>query len=705
MKKTVSVVLAFAFCRILVAADPSRHIEIEKEIKISGATVAVERAADSRFIRYRITPQGGGKDRVLRTLKFPSFKFSETQMPDPVETAVQGTAGLQSLRPGIRLGSFGYMAFAERFSRRGIVCGWISDRKANGVVYARVSNGRVAVSPELQYGKCLVKAGAKLPTETFVIGYFDDCRKGLEALADEIVREHDIKLKKQIAGYCTWYAEEPYGWGGDEKSTRQFIDTAKRLGLEKWGFNFFQIDDYWQDGETSNGPAKNFTKVKADGPYPSGMKTTFDNIAANGYTPGIWFMPFVGTWNGEWWKDKQDLFLKTKDGKPYETSWGGTVMDMTNPKALEYLKSVTKRICGEWNCRYIKYDGMWTALGCRLGAGGRDALATDDFGENCFFDPTATGVDAYRSGVKTMREAAGEDTFILGCNLAQSMRGMGPSYGLVDAMRVGGDNGPWEERWWTGFEPSSTRYFFNGRVWYNDPDPVYVRDIRKIGKARLMASWTSVAGFFFNFSDWIGNLSEKRLDILKRTMAPHGSLNVRPVELFEKTLPNVWHLSEGGYEIYSLCNFNTKSTLKIDYAMDYVDLDPTKTYVAFDFWNNHYLGTVHSRFAFEVPKCDCRVVALREIDRTRPLLLSTSRHVASPVFDVSGETWDAQSRTLSGESKTVAGEAYELRVYVPDHFRCREAPGARFRQSGNLLRVEFADPGDKLNWKILFDEK
>ena len=125
MKKTVIAVLAFAFCRILVAAEASHYIEIEKEIKISGATVTVERAADSRFIRYRITPQGGDKDRVLRTLKFPSFKFSETQMCDPVEMAVQGTAGLQSLRPGVRLGSFGYMAFAERFSRRGIVCGWI----------------------------------------------------------------------------------------------------------------------------------------------------------------------------------------------------------------------------------------------------------------------------------------------------------------------------------------------------------------------------------------------------------------------------------------------------------------------------------------------------------------------------------------------------------------------------------------------------
>jgi hypothetical protein len=182
MKKNVFVVLAFAVCRMLGAADPSRHVEMEKEIKISGATVEVERAGASGFVRYRITPHGSGKDRFLRTLKFPSFKFSETQMCDPVEMAVQGTAGLQSLRPGVRLGSFGYMAFAERFSRRGIVCGWISDRKANGVVYARVSNGRVIVSPELQYGKCLVKAGAKLPTETFVIGYFDDCRKGLEAL-------------------------------------------------------------------------------------------------------------------------------------------------------------------------------------------------------------------------------------------------------------------------------------------------------------------------------------------------------------------------------------------------------------------------------------------------------------------------------------------------------------------------------------------
>jgi hypothetical protein len=79
--------------------------------------------------------------------------------------------------------------------------------------------------------------------------------------------------------------------------------------------------------------------------------------------------------------------------------------------------------------------------------------------------------------------------------------------------------------------------------------------------------------------------------------------------------------------------------------------------------------------------------------------------VTSPAFDVSGETWDAEAKTLSGESKCVSGEAYELRIYVPDNLRCREAQGAKFRQSGNLLRVEFVDPGDRLNWKIVFDER
>ena len=669
---------------------------------VAGGRLEVSLPADSRFAHFTLTPETPKADARLASLAFPAIRFTPSEVGDAFGLRTMGTGGLQAVVPGRTDGSVMYMAAARPRTRRGVVAGWLTSFKAYGKISTRTSEGALSFCPSLEYGDCLAKAGAEIAAEKFVIGMFDDCRLGLEAYADEVRREHSIRLKPQIAGYCTWYAEEPYGWGGDEKSTREFAELAVRLGLKKWGFDFFQIDDYWQDGETNlNGPAKNFTKVRADGPYPSGMKATFDNLAAHGIMPGIWYMPWSGEWRGEWWKDKQDLFVKTADGKPYESVWCGTSLDMTNPKALDYVKDVTRRICNDWHCKYIKYDGMGTSMAYCLGAGGREGLAPNDYGRQRFHDQTKTGVEAYRAGMAALKEAAGDDVFILGCNLAQSLLHMGASYGQVDAMRVGGDNGPWERRWLLGVEPATTRYFFNGRVWYNDPDPVYVRDSRAIGKARLMSSWTSVAGFFYNFSDWIGSLSAERLNILKRTMAPHGSLDVRPVDLFENPMPNIWHLSDRGYEVFSFCNWSDE-TLTVDCDSVYAGLKPRKRYVAFDFWNDRFIGTVGERITLTVPAIDCRVVSMRECDGSRPVLVSTSRHVASPVFDVKGETWDESSLTLSGASRTVPDEAYELRVWAPDGFVCEAVENGAFRQKGGELRVSLSPKGESCAWKVRF---
>ena len=669
------------------------------------AALEVSLPKGSKFVLFKVIPEVAKEDRRLDKVAFPRILLKPSELGDALGLRTMGTGGLQSVVPGRVDGSVMYMAAARPKTRRGVVVGWLSAFKANGTISTRIVEGSLTFTPTLDYGNCLVKAGDVATPETFAVGYFDDCRIGLEAYADAVRAFHDIKLKPQIAGYCTWYAEEPYGWGGDEKSTREFAALVKKLELKKWGFDFFQIDDFWQDGETKlNGPAKNFTRVAPKGPYPSGMQATFDNLAEHGIIPGIWYMPWSGEVRGEWWKDKQDLFVKGPDGKPYESVWCGTALDMTNPKTIEYVKDITRRICREWHCKYIKYDGMGTSMACNLGAGGREGLTPDDYGKQTFYDPTKTGIEAYRAGVLAMKEAAGDDVFILGCNLAQSLRNMGPSYGLVDAMRVGGDNGPWERRWLIGVEPSSTRYFFNGRVWYNDPDPVYVRDARSLGKARLTASWTSVAGFFYNFSDWLGNLSEERLNILKRTMAPHGSLNVRPVDLFENATPNIWHLSDKGYSVFSFCNWDDDD-LMVNCCAKYAGLDTKKLYVAFDFWANRFIGSVKDRITLTVPPIDCRVVSMRECDGTKPVLVSTSRHVASPVFDVTQEKWDAAARTLSGMSRTVSGEEYELRIWAPLGFDCASVDGGTFEQVGSELRVKFNPSGEHLAWKVVFKAK
>ncbi len=67
------------------------------------------------------------------------------------------------------------------------------------------------------------------------------------------------------------------------------------------------------------------------------------------------------------------------------------------------------------------------------------------------------------------------DVFILGCNVAQNMRVLGGSFGLVDAMRIGPDNGrSWSAIWCGPFSGSNT-YFLHGCVWYSDPDSISVR--------------------------------------------------------------------------------------------------------------------------------------------------------------------------------------------------------------------------------------
>jgi hypothetical protein len=96
---------------------------------------------------------------------------------------------------------------------------------------------------------------------------------------------------------------------------------------------------------------------------------------------------------------------------------------------------------------------------------------------------------------------------------------------------------------------------------------------------------------------------------------------------------------------------------------------------------------------------------MRECDGTKPVLVSTSRHVASPVFDVTQEKWDAAAHTLSGISRTVSGEEYELRIWAPLGFDCASVDGGTFEQVGSELRVKFNPSGEHLAWKVVFKAK
>ena len=83
--------------------------------------------------------------------------------------------------------------------------------------------------------------------------------------------------------------------------------------------------------------------------------------------------------------------------------------------------------------------------------------------------------------LKTVREAAGENTFIIGCGCP-----LGPAVGMVDGMRISADTGPtWKPAFplpswdWSTLpclfamiRNSLTRMGLGYRWWHNDPGNV-----------------------------------------------------------------------------------------------------------------------------------------------------------------------------------------------------------------------------------------
>ena len=690
--------------------------EFRKGERSANCEIAVRTAEGSPFAYVDVTPKAG----KVSVSDLPRIRLRGI---DPKTWAAVGTGGLTNLKH--RVGSYAFCALGDVKTRKGYVAAWLTDEWASGSVFFDAKG----VTGRAEYGPMVVPAGAAPRTDTFVFGAFDDVRLGLEAYADEVAKRHGIKMKKQISGFCTWYCDtggygHPKGEGGacSESETRAFVDKVVELGLAKWGFDYYQIDDKWQAGHKEYlGPRMLFDRVRTDGPYPNGLKPTVDYVNAKGFVAGLWYMPFSGDPTDPEWANRKDLFVKSavtspqddgfgrwhlaqKEGEPYVTPFGSGALDASNPKTADYIRKTAARVTRDWGFRMIKYDGMYSGMAADLGFG--NWYAEEALDRVVFADPGMSNAQAYRRGVRTMLEGCAEGTRLLACNVAQNARGIAVSYGLVDMLRIGGDNGPidyFPGRYMAGPQRGSPRYFLNGRVWYNDPDPVYVRDAVPVGRARLMACWTSLGALLYNFSDWLADLSAERIDILKRTMAPHRHpKEVRPVDYLKTEVNNVWKLTVGDHAVFGLFNWDTNAVLKIDYAAAYADLDPAKTYVGFDFWNDRFVPAFKGRFAFDVPADDCRIVAVSAFDGTKPVLVSTSRHIASPILEVTDVRWDAAAKTLSGTSAVVPGEAYELRVAVPAGMSCSSAGAGEVAQSGRELRVRFLPSGEKLAWSLSF---
>ncbi len=595
-------------------------------------------------------------------LEYLDFRVNLDVAPDQLR--VLGTGGLTPV--GEARGSYAFSAIADPATRHGVVCGWMTHERGVGVFFPENDGGTTRVRAQIDFGHFQVDPGKSRPTETLLIGYFDDARLGLEAYADSIVKHYRIKLAAKPGVYCTWY----HGGASDENRIAENTEFAAKE-LLPYGLNVMQIDDHWQailpkgfehEGRIqTTGPIKVFADTKPN--YSKGMAHTAKTITSHGMVAGIWFMPFAGNFRNPYFDP--EIFAKNPDGTPFhDARWSGTCIDTTNPKAERFVRERVRRIY-DWGYRYFKIDGMHTgAITYNIYV--NTAYGNKDFGKSTLHDPGMTHIEAYRKGLRILREEA-PGTFILGCNVSQNMRSMGPAFGMIDGMRIGPDNGGAAGGSWgavtKGAWHGTNLYFLNGRVWHNDPDPVYPRASNPIDRARWMCSWLAVAGDMHTSSEQYSTLPPERLDLLRRCLPGHNE-KARPVDLFETDKPRIWHVPTERMDLVGLFNFSDREADEVVYDLDKLGLDGTKTYVGFDYWANEFIGPIEGQLKRTVAPASCQILALRPV-ADHPQLLSTSRHITQGIIDVLEEKWDPTAKTLSGKSDVVGGDPYELRIALP----------------------------------------
>lgn len=381
--------------------------------------------------------------------------------------------------------------------------------------------------------------------------------------ADEVATRMSARVPDHVpTGWCSWY------YFYNRVSEADVIANLAEMVRTRHPAEYVQIDDGFQSftGDWLTPNAK----------FPSGMAALAARIRESGYKPGLWLAPFVLHEDSAALQEHPEMVLKTGAGETvFVQTWLGrcAVLDCTHPEAEAWLRNVIHTVVRDWGYVYLKLDAL--SFAARAG----DTVR--------YHAPGTTAPANLRRGLEIIREAAGDDTFILGCTCH-----FGSAIGLVDAMRVGPDV---KELWSDGPNPSAKhamaltlqRNWMHNRWWANDPDCLIVRDTDTAlteAETRFLATGIALSGGMVVASDDLPTLPASRRDMALALFPPPGVAAV-PLDPFEGPVPSTWRadLGDGRFLVGAL-NWGEAARWIPSGEL----LRPGE--VAFDVWNARALG-------------------------------------------------------------------------------------------------------------------
>lgn len=291
------------------------------------------------------------------------------------------------------------------------------------------------------------------------------------------------RFRSPPTGWCSWY----HYYGTDDvddirRNMRAITNSSLKDRLQ-----VIQIDDGW------NLPERDSKRCWGDWipgcKYPEGIRSLVDEIHGEGFLAGLWLAPFSVDQHSRLFNEHPEWVVREYDSEgnliPVGAEGGVFGLDLTHPDVQDFVRQTFRKVFDEWNVDYIKIDFLMhsTWAGVR-------------------HDPSKTGVEAFRTGMRIIREEAGKNRFILACGSP-----IGAAVGLCDGMRVGMDVGG---RWYFGLNPEAWqhgncclkaaansafwRQWMHRIWWQNDPDCIVLRDQASQNEVDFFTRYVSQIG-------------------------------------------------------------------------------------------------------------------------------------------------------------------------------------------------------------------
>ncbi len=590
--------------------------------------------------------------------------------------------------------SSGVLLLASREPNAALLVGYVRADEAAPDLAAnfRLDEGGVSLAANSRFLGRVLGPRETVELNRLYLAASDDPFQALEDYGGAMAKFSARPAKRGATSlWCSWYAHR---MGMTEEKVLANAEVAAKP-LKPLGFEIMQLDHGWQRGDITGDWVPNER-------FPHGLKWLADELQRrHGLRLGVWISPTDVAETSELYKQHADWLLKGDDGKPrvnWKWYWKPNPdcfeLDATQPEAYRWIADAFRQLT-EQGVSYFKIDFIAASGG-------------EHFRQR---DPKATrGWSNLRRAMEAIREGAGDRAWIRYCQTPPILSaGLANSaYGGDDTLDAGvpgyfhllRDNA----------HALAAGYWLNDRPYHREVCDMSVRMQASVEEARVRAAIMTLADCSISWSDELCYLPPSRIRLMQQCLPP-GNPPMRPLDLFERDVPSVWHIKvkndAEAWEVVGLFNFNKAAEPRaVRFAQ--LGLDPKADYAVFEFWEEKFLGVLKSGVELTMPPESSRILSIRKLTGV-PQLIGTDMHLLQGYHELKQLKWDLRQNVLSGRyhrAPSLTGKAF---LYVPEgyspkfDFPLSPASARLTHVEDRLWMQEIEFRATELEWSIPFD--